>query len=142
MGVSTETAGGTEPFVKRPDHHVGYVAILLALVTGAIHLFEVTEVIGFDGTLALLFALNGLGFLGGVAVYLTRYWRRELFLVAALYSLATIVAFFDWNGWGLAAFYIEGELSALAIASKATEAMLVFVAVYLYSEAGTRSPAR
>jgi hypothetical protein len=128
------TAGGGS-IVNLPENPAGYLAIILALVTGVIHLVLAPRVIGFSQTLAILFALNGLGFLGGIAVYLTRFWRRELFLVAALYALATVLALFAFQGFGVDAFYSRGSLNVMAVVAKAAEALLALVAVYLYSDA-------
>jgi hypothetical protein len=129
------TASGEGSIVSLPGTPIGYVAILLAIVTAAIHLLLAPRVLGFSRTLAILFALNGLGFLGGVAVYLTRYWRRELYLVAALYSIVTVVAFFAFQGFGVDAFYRGGQLNVMAAASKAVELLLAVVAGYLYANA-------
>jgi hypothetical protein len=124
--------------VSLPQNPVGYLAVVLAVVTGVIHLFLAPQVIGFSQTLGVLFALNGLGFLGGVVVYLTRYWRRELYLVAAGYALVTVLAFFFFGGFEgfVSAFYMQGELNVMAVVAKAVEALLVVVAGYLYTAEG------
>lgn len=118
-----------------PESPIGYLAALLAAVTGAIHLMLAPQVIGFSQTLGILFALNGVGFLGGTLLYLTRFWRRELYLVAAGYALVTFAAFFLWGGFdGFAsAFYMQGELNAMAVVAKSAEILLVVVAGYLYA---------
>lgn len=116
-----------------PTNPIGYVAILMALVTGVIHLVATTRAIEMSVVLAVLFVLNGLGFLGGAALYLTRFWRRWLFLVAAAYSLVTILALFPFRGWGIEAFYMNGSINPIAVISKATEAVLAVVSVYLYA---------
>jgi hypothetical protein len=132
MSVSNTRADG----LSLPATPLGYLAVLLALVTGVLHLVLVPQVIGFSRTLAALFALNGLGFLGGIAVFLTPYWRRELYLVAALYALATILALFVFQGFGVDAFYRGGQLNPLAVVTKAAEALLVVVAGVLYASEG------
>ncbi|GAB3318448.1 hypothetical protein EI982_06885 [Haloplanus rallus] len=134
MSVSNTTAG--ESLVDLSKSPLGYVAIVLAVVTGVIHLFLAPQVIGFSRTLAILFALNGLGFLGGIAIYLTRYWRRELYLVAALYALATVVALFVFQGFGVDAFYQGGSLNPMAVIAKGAEAVLAIVTGYLYTSTG------
>ncbi|MDQ2050187.1 hypothetical protein RBH26_06785 [Natronolimnohabitans sp. A-GB9] len=108
----------------------------MALVTGILHLVASTNAIEFSEVLAILFILNGLGFIGGSVLYLTRYWRRELFLVAAAYSIVTILALFPVQGWGLEAFYMDGNLNPLAVITKAAEAILAVCALYLYADAG------
>lgn len=131
MSVSNTQTG--DSLVSLPENPLGYLAILLALVTGVLHLLLATQVIGFSQTLAILFALNGLGFLGGVAIFLTRYWRRELYLVAVLYALATILALFVFQGFGVDAFFRQGQLNPMAVISKAAEALLAIVAGFLYT---------
>ncbi len=118
-----------------PENPVGYVAILLAAVTGVIHLVLAPRVIGFSQTLAILFALNGLGFAGGIVVYLTRYWRRELYLVAAGYALVTFLAFFFFGGFEgfVSAFYMGGELNVMAVVAKAAEVLFAVATLYLYT---------
>lgn len=120
--------------IRRPANPAGYVAIVLAAITGAVHLLLAPAVLEFDQTLSVLFALNGLGFVSGIFLYLSPYWRRELFLVAALYALVTIGAFFAWGGWeGLSAFYMRGELNTMAVVAKGAEALLAVSALYLYA---------
>jgi hypothetical protein len=134
MGVSdTRASGGS--VVDLPGTPVGYVAIALAAVTAVIHLLLAPRVIGFSRTLAILFALNGLGFLGGIAVFLTRYWRRELYLVAAGYAIVTCLAFFFFGGFEgfVSAFYMRGELNVMAVVAKAAEGLFAVATLYLYS---------
>jgi len=132
MSVSTQSS---ESLVSLPENPAGYVAILLALVTGVIHLLLGPRVMGFSQTLGILFILNGLGFVGGILVYLTRYWRQELYLVAALYSLATVVAFFAFQGFGVDAFYRQGSLNTMAVVAKVVEVLFAAVTAYLYTTA-------
>ena len=129
------TTGADTAFV-RPAQAVGYVAIVAALVTGVLHLLAATNAIEFSEILAILFALNGLGFLGGIALYLTGYWRRWLFLVAAVYSIVTILALFPVQGWGLEAFYMDGNLNPIAVITKVAEGVLAACALYLYAVTG------
>lgn len=126
---------GTESLFDPPSNPVGYVAILMAVVTGVLHFVASTNAIQFSQTLGILFILNGLGFLGGAAIYLTRFWRRPLFLVAAAYSIVTILALFPVQGWGIEAFYMDGDLNPLAVITKAAEAILAVCAIYLYTDA-------
>ncbi|WP_179233287.1 DUF7475 family protein [Halorubrum ezzemoulense] len=116
-----------------PSEPIGYVAVLLALITGLIHLVATTRAIEMSVVLAVLFVLNGLGFLGGAAVYFTRFWRRSFFLVATVYSLVTILALFPFRGWGIEAFYMNGEINPIVTITKVAEAFLAIVSVYLYS---------
>lgn len=136
MATSSASAGGTGSLVNLPAHPVGYIAILAALVTGAIHLLIGPQVMGFSQMMGALFILNGLGFLGGIALYVTRYWRRELHLVAAGYALVTVLALFVFQGFGVEAFFSRGSLNPMAVASKAAELVVAACALYLYQ----RSP--
>jgi uncharacterized membrane protein YagU involved in acid resistance len=126
-GVASPTADG-QSLVSLPSHPVGYLAVLAALVSAGIHLLLAPRVVGFSQTLAVLFVLNGLGFLGGIAIYLTRYWRRELYLVAALYGVVTIVAF----------FVMSGQFNAMSVTSKVAEGVFVVAVAYLYRASESR----
>lgn len=111
-----------EPLISLPSNAVAYVAILGALVSAGVHLFLAPRVMGFNRTTGILFYLNGLGFVGGTVLFLSRYWRRQLYLVASGYALVTIVAF----------FVMSGRVNALSITSKVAEAVVVLAASYLY----------
>ncbi|WP_280536086.1 hypothetical protein [Halopenitus sp. POP-27] len=128
---SGSTADGSS--LTLPATPIGYVAIVAAAVTGIVHLLLGSNVLAFNRMLGVLFLLNGLGFLGGIGVYLTTYWRRELFLVAAAYAVVTVVAFFGFQGVGVDAFYMQGSLNPLAVVAKAAELVLAAVAVVLYT---------
>ncbi|WP_459194927.1 DUF7475 family protein [Halosimplex sp. J119] len=136
MAAGSTALGEQEPLVSPPSHPVGYVAVIAAVVTAAFHLLLAPQFVEFDQTLGVLFVLNGVGFLGGIVLYLSRYWRRELYLVAAGYALVTFLAFFVYGGFeGFAsAFYVMGELNWDAVWSKAAEVVLFVVALYLYVE--------
>ncbi|MFC7042055.1 DUF7475 family protein [Halonotius sp. GCM10025705] len=133
--MSNTAATSIPTGIQWPTNTLGYVAIIAAIITGVLHLLAVTRAIQFSQTLAILFALNGLGFLGGIGVYLTRYWRRSLFLVAAAYSIITILALFAFQGWSVEAFYMGGSLNPIAVISKVAEAVLAGSALVLYSQA-------
>lgn len=137
MATESPAVSGRDSLVSVPSHPVAYVAILAALVTAVIHLLLGPRVMGFSQTLGILFILNGLGFLGGTVLYLSRYWRRELYLVAAGYALVTVLAFFAFQGFGVDAFYNRGGLNQMAVAAKAVELVLAVCAGYLYTS--TRS---
>ncbi|GAA0278173.1 DUF7475 family protein [Halobacterium noricense] len=126
----------TESSVRLPDSVAGYVANDLAIITGIIHLLLAPQFINFSQTLGTLFLLNGLGFLGGIALYLTNYWRRELYLVAAGYALVTFIAFFVYGGFEgfVSAFYMRGSLNWNAVGAKTAEVLLIFCSLYLYTD--------
>jgi hypothetical protein len=122
MSNRSVTEDAQEPLVSIPSNPVAYVAILAALVTGVIHLYLAPQVMGFDQTTGILFYLNGLGFIGGILLFVSRYWRREFYLIAIVYALATIVAF----------FLMDGPINPLSIVAKIAEAIVALAAAYLY----------
>ena len=134
MGTTHTT--NPESIFNRPSNSIGYLAVLMALITGVLHLVASTNAIEMSLLLAVLFILNGLGFIGGAILYLTRFWRRWLFLIAALYAIVTILALFPVQGWGVEAFYMQGNLNPLAVITKAAEAVLAVCAIYLYLASG------
>jgi uncharacterized membrane protein len=89
---------------------------------------------GFSQLMGILFILNGLGFLSGIVLYMTSYWRRELYLVAAGYAIVTVIALFVFQGFSLDAFYMQGSLNPMAVGSKAAELVLAACAGYLYTQ--------
>ena len=137
MAAESTAVTEKDSFISLPSHPVGYVAVLATLVTATIHLFLGPRVMGFSQLLGTLFILNGLGFLGGGVLYLSRYWRSELYLVAAGYALVTVLAFFAFQGFGVEAFFNRGSLNQMAVAAKAVELVLAACAGYLYTNAPT-----
>jgi small basic protein len=131
--MSSTHATDSEPLFSKPSNPIGILAIVMAVITGVLHLLAVMNAIQFSQTLAILFALNGLGFLGGIVVYLSRYWRRPLFLVAAVYGIVTILALFQFQGWSVDAFYMRGSINPIAVVSKAAEAIFSACCLYLYA---------
>lgn len=123
MASRSVAADSQEPLVSLPSNPVAYIPILAALVTAVIHLYLAPQVIGFDQTTGILFYMNGLGFLGGILLFVSRYWRREFYLVAIVYALVTIVAF----------FLMDGPVNPMSIVAKIAEAIVVLTAAYLYS---------
>lgn len=125
-----------ESSVRLPDSIVEYIANDLAVITGIIHLLLAPQFLNFSQTLGMLFLLNGLGFLGGITLYLTNYWRHELYLVAAAYALITFTAFFVYGGFEgfLSAFYMRGSLNWNAVAAKTAEVLLIICSLYLYAD--------
>ena len=137
--LGTNTTGRSSGLISLPDSLIGYLANDLAVITGIIHLLLAPQFYGFSQTLGVLFALNGLGFLGGVGLYLTRYWRRELYLVAAAYAFVTILSFFFYGGFEgfLSAFYMQGSLNWNALGAKLAEALFVVCSLALYTTSET-----
>ncbi|SFL24179.1 hypothetical protein SAMN04487950_3000 [Halogranum rubrum] len=113
-GVGFETASLTT---------LHYVGIVLAAITGVIHL--VLGVGFLPSPLAVSFVLAGLGFFGGIALLLFNVRRRALYAVGIPFTLAQIAAYFVINPDPLSAFGLFDKLVQLA---------LVGVLVVLYRE--------
>jgi hypothetical protein len=135
--VAQSTSTSSESIVNLPSNPLGYIALLAAVVTGGIHLLLGPRVIGFSQLMGVLFILNGVGFLAGSGLYLTKYWRPKLYLVAAGYAAVTLIALFGFQGFSLDAFYMQGDLNPMAVLAKTAELVLTICAVYLYT---TESP--
>lgn len=95
-----------------------WAALTLAVATGVIHIF----VGAVDARPPLVLA--GLGFLGGVGLFLADYRRPLLYPVGALYTAVQIVAWAVVNA---------GDYTALGYADKAVQLALVAVLVLLAS---------
>ena len=131
--AETTTASDAQAF-STPEHSAGYLAVLTALTTGILHLYLIPGAVATAGTTGgVLFLLNGTGFVGGTVLYLSKYWRKELFLVAAVYALISILAMFMVHGWGIEAFYRDGSLAQWAVITKTAESVLLGCSLYLYS---------
>ena len=132
--AETTTATGAQTF-STPENSAGYLAILTALTTGILHLYLIPGALATAGTTGgVLFGLNGIGFVGGAVLYLSKFWRKELFLVAAFYALASIVAMFMVHGWTIdSLLYRNGSIAQWAILSKSAESILLGSSLYIYS---------
>ena len=132
--AETTTATDAQAF-STPANSAGYLAVLTALTTGLLHLYLIPGALATAGTTGGgLFALNGIGFVGGTVLYLSKYWRKELFIVAALYALASIVAMFMIHGWTIdSLLYRNGSIAQWAITAKSAESILIGCSLYLYS---------
>ncbi|WP_135303034.1 DUF7475 family protein [Haloarcula amylovorans] len=121
--MSQSTATRETGLVRFPPNSIAYVAALGALVSAAIHFLLAPGIMGFNQTIGILFYLNGAGWIAGLLVFFSRYWRRKLYLVAAAYAVVTLVAF----------FVMSGRFNTMSILSKLAEAAVAVTAVYLYS---------
>lgn len=124
--MTTETSGADESFIDPPTHTIAYLAVAGALVSAGIHLLLAGRVMGFSQTLGILFYLNGAGWIGGLLLFFSRYWRRQLYLVAAGYAAVTIVLF----------FVMSGRVGQLSITAKVAEAVVAIVTGYIYFSSG------
>ena len=133
MATQSTAARQNNSLINLPSNPIGYLVILAAVITGVIHLLLGPQVMGFSQLLGVLFILNGIGFLGGTIIYLTNYWRSELYLVAAGYAIATIFGLFMFQGFSIEAFYMNGDLNPMAVVSKAAEAVIALGTLYIHS---------
>ena len=122
MATSSDTAGSgatADGILRdRSDWDWRHRALVgLAVVTGLIHLY--LGPIAFAG-----FYAAGAGWLLGAAVFLTTYWRRWMYLVAALYAVVQI------GLWVASGF----QFLQLGAVDKAVELAFIAIAVQLYRE--------
>lgn len=89
-----------------------WAAVALAVATGALHVY----VGAVDARLPLVLA--GLGFLGGVGVFLAGWRGRRLYLAALGYTGVQVVAWAVVNA---------GAYTALGYADKAVQVLLIAV---------------
>lgn len=93
------------------------MAILLAAITGVVHLYLYTTE-GFP-----LFLLGGLGFFGAILLLIILPdYRRYLYLVGIPYTLIFIAG---WLAQGMPNFQ-------LGVFDKVVEVLLILILVYLY----------
>ncbi|MFH5797936.1 hypothetical protein [Haladaptatus sp. CMAA 1911] len=70
-----------------------YVGIVLAAITGLIHLYEGVEDLG-EGIFGILFILAGLGFFGAIILLWVGFDRRVLYPVGIAYTGIQFAAYF------------------------------------------------
>lgn len=87
MPTESTTADTRSTFRGVPSGIAPYIAILAALVSTYVHLSLAPRVLQFDFVQGVLFILAGLGFICGIAVYLSKYWQREFYPVAIVFAL-------------------------------------------------------
>jgi hypothetical protein len=102
-----------------PLHWAG---ILLAAVTGAIHVY-LTVLFGLSG-LGISFLVAGIGYFAGVAAVLVDYRRRAFYLLGIPFTLGQIVLWYVVNA---------PDFSTTGIADKVAQVLLVVVLAVLYT---------
>ena len=70
-----------------------YIGIVLAAITGLIHLYEGVEDLG-EGIFGILFILAGLGFFGAIVLLWVGFNRRVLYPVGIAYTGIQFAAYF------------------------------------------------
>jgi hypothetical protein len=97
-----------------------WLAILLVLITGVIHVYA-----GFvEGRIPV--SLAGVGFLGAAVLFLLDYRRSLLYLVGIVYTAVQFPLWYVAN---------VGEFTTLGYVDKALQAALIVVLAYLYWKA-------
>jgi hypothetical protein len=96
---------------------IHWLAILLAVATGVIHVYAGIV----EGRIPV--SIAGVGFLGGVVLFLFDYRRRVLYLVGVVYT-----------GIQIPLWYVAkvGEFTLLGYADKAVQIVIIILLAYLY----------
>ena len=115
MSTTTETGGSaaeTGGLVRSREDWDGrhWAVIGLALLTGVIHLY-----VGMlaDPGFAPAFYAAGVGWFLGAAVFLTSFWRRWMYLLAAAYAVVQI-GFWVLSGFQFLTVGVVDKLAELA----------------------------
>ena len=107
-------AGYVETESLTPVH---WLAVLLVLVTGAIHVYAGVV----EGRAPV--ALAGVGFLGATVLFLVDYRRPLLYLVGVLYTAVQLPLWYVVKA---------GEYTTVGYVDKAVQVVLVVLLAYLY----------
>lgn len=100
-----------------------WVGVVLALITGVIHLWLGVSFI--DSGLGIAFLVAGVGFLGGIAAILLDYRREQFILLGIPFTLGQIPAWYVANA---------PDFSAMGIGDKVVQVLLIVVLVVLYQQ--------
>lgn len=106
-----------------------WVAIVLALVSGVIHL-----ILGVNFSpepLGIAFLLAGLGFLGAVTLMLINYRRRLLYAVGIPYTAIQIVLWYYLN-FAAGPKSFPSEIGTMGAVDKIAQVVLIVVLIVLY----------
>jgi hypothetical protein len=127
MATETDTAGGLalQTDSLTPVHWVG---VVLALVSGAIHLY--LGVSFLSSPLGPPFLLAGLGFLGAVALVLLDVRRHLVYLVGVPFTGVQIAIWYQVQVAERGLF----NLGPLDYVDKAAQVLLVVILLYLIRE--------
>jgi hypothetical protein len=100
-----------------------WVGVVLAAVTGVIHLFLGVSFI--DSPLGWSFLFAGVGFLGGAGAVLVDYRRRLVYLLGIPFTAGQIVYWYAVNA---------PDFGTLGIVDKVVQVLFVVVLVVLYRQ--------
>ena len=102
-----------------------WVGVVLAVVTGVLHLVLGVSFISEQFTFGLSFVVAGVGFFAGAAGVLVDYRRRLLYLLGIPFTAGQIVAWYVVNA---------PDFSPLGIGDKVVQVLLIVVLVLLYRQ--------
>jgi hypothetical protein len=127
MATQTDTAGG---LALQTDSltTVHWVGVVLALVSGAIHLY--LGVSFLSSPLGIAFLLAGLGFFGAVALVLLDVRRRLVYLAGVPFTGLQIAIWYQVQVAQRGLF----NLGALDYVDKAAQVGLIVILLYLIRE--------
>lgn len=103
---------------------VHWLAIVLAVITGAIHL--VLGIQFFPGAQPVAFLLAGLGFLGAVVLFLFDYRRRVLYVVGVPF-VALQIGLWLWLNQR-----VQPAISPVEAIDKSAQVILIGLLIVLY----------
>ena len=131
MATSTQRSGGLATESLGGLHWVG---IVLAAVSGAIHLFlGVDGVTGsqyFSFELGVAFLLAGLGFLGAVALVLLDIRRRAVYAVGIPFTAVQIVIWY-YSNFATTDSSFPGDVGTFGAIDKIAQVLLIVVLIAL-----------
>lgn len=104
-----------------PPH---WLAILLAVVTGTIHL--ILGIQFFPGVQPVAFILAGVGFFGAVVLFLIDYRRRLLYVLGVPFVALQIVLWLWLNQ------RVQPAISPIELIDKAAQVILIGLLIFLY----------
>lgn len=135
MAASTQRSGGLDLESLGGIHWVG---IVLAAVTGVIHLFlGVDGVTGspyFSFELGVAFLLAGLGFFGAIVLVLLAIRRRAVYAVGIPFTAVQIVIWY-YSNFATTDSAFPADVGTFGAIDKIAQVLLIVVLVVLLREA-------
>ncbi|MFW6153071.1 MAG: DUF7475 family protein [Halobacteriota archaeon] len=122
----TDTAGGELGWNLDSLTAIHWLAILLAGITGVIHLY--ISIDALPGGLGIAFVLAGLGFFGAIVLFLytSGRYRRWLYIAGIPFVLLQIVLYYVYNEPSTL-----GDMATVDVVDKVVQVVLVLVLAYL-----------
>lgn len=96
MGIATMATQTDSWFGERSTSTLDYGAIVLVVITGAIHLYEGIEHWG-EEAIAIWFVLAGVGFAGAIVLFWLGFDQRLLYLIGIVYTAIQVIAYLAIN---------------------------------------------